>query len=147
MVDLAGFETFTKRMVPLGKSPYVTIQKRGLLSFNRAAHMALGEPAAVELLFNPTSHVIAVRGAPEDTPHAYKFRSLGGQHATREPTTFLVAATAFTNHYNIPTDVSIRRSVEVRDGILFVDLKDEGTVVSGSRRRSTADSAATEQAD
>ena len=45
------FETFTRRMVPLVKKPTVTIQKRGTLSFNKAAQVALGEPEAVELLY------------------------------------------------------------------------------------------------
>lgn len=132
MADLSGFETFTKRMVPLGKSPYVTIQKRGLLSFNKAAHVALGEPAAVELLYNRTDRVIAVRGVDDDVPHAYKFRYLGG--LKNDPTTFIVGATAFVNHYNIPTEVSIRRPATNEEGVLLIDLKDEGTVVTGNRK-------------
>jgi hypothetical protein len=137
MADLSGFETFTKRMVPLGKSPYVTIQKRGLLSFNKAAHAALGEPEAVELLFNRAERVIAVRGVGDDVPHAYKFRHLGGHK--EDPSTFIVGATAFTNHYDIPTEVSIRRPATEQDGVLLIDLKDEGVVVTGNRkpRRST----------
>jgi len=132
VADLSGFETFTKRMVPLGKSPYVTIQKRGLLSFNKAAHVALGEPAAVELLYNRTDRVIAVRGVDGDVPHAYKFRHLGGRKS--DPTTFIVGATAFTNHYNIPTEVSVRRPATNEEGVLLIDLKDEGAVVTGNRK-------------
>ena len=132
MADLSGFEMFTKRMVPLGKSPYVTIQKRGLLSFNKAAHVALGEPAAVELLYNRTDRIIAVRGVDDDVPHAYKFRHIGGQKS--DPTTFIVGATAFVNHYNIPTEVSVRRPATNEEGVLLIDLKDEGTVVTGNRK-------------
>lgn len=134
MADLVGFETFTKRMVPLGKSPYVTVQKRGLLSLNKAAHAALGEPDAVELLFNAHDQVIGVRSVDPDTPHAYMVRSLGGQKGNA--TTFIVGATAFANYYKIPTDVSVRRLVRVNDGVLFIDLKDEGVVVTGTRSRS-----------
>lgn len=132
MADLSGFETFTKRMVPLGKSPYVTVQKRGLLSFNKATHLAMGEPDAVELLFNRDQNIIAVRGAAEDVPHAYKVRHLGGQKA--EPTTYIVGATAFANHYGIKTETSVRRAVTVTDGVVLIDLKDEGTVVTGNRK-------------
>lgn len=132
MADLSGFETFTKRMVPLGKHPYITIQKRGLLSFNKAAHAALGEPDAVELLFNRAERVIAVRGVSDDVPHAYKLRHLGGKK--EDASTFIVGATAFTNYYDIPTDVSTRRAATEQDGVLLIDLKDEGVVVRKSRR-------------
>jgi hypothetical protein len=131
VVDLEGFETFTKRMVPLGKDPYVTIQKRGLLSFNKAAHVALGEPDAVELLFNAHRQVIAVRGVKEDTPHAYRFRQLGGQK--NNSSTYVVGATAFTNHYGIPTNISRRYLVQARDGVIFIDLMGESTEVVGAR--------------
>lgn len=137
MAELPGFETFTKRMVPLGKNPYVTVQKRGLLSFNKAAHAALGAPEAVELLYNAQDRLIAVRPVDVDVPHAYKFRSVGGQR--NEGATLLVAATAFTNYYGIPTDVSVRRRVRIEDGVLFIDLKDEGTVVTGNRAAVTND--------
>jgi hypothetical protein len=132
MADLSGFETFTKRMVPLGKDPYVTIQKRGLLSFNKSAFLAMGSPEAVELLYNRDARVIAVRAVEDTVPHAYRFRSLGGQK--KESTTFMVAATAFTNYYDIPTEVSVRRKAIVEDGLLLIDLKDEGVVVTSNRK-------------
>ncbi|WP_345482153.1 hypothetical protein [Amnibacterium soli] len=138
VAELPGFETFTKRMVPLGKNPYVTVQKRGLLSFNKAAHAALGAPEAVELLYNPQARLIAVRPVDVDVPHAYKFRSVGGQK--NEGATLLVAATAFTNYYNIPTEVSVRRPVRIEDGVLYIDLKDEGTVVTSNRAATTSNS-------
>jgi hypothetical protein len=122
VADLSEFETFTKRMVPLGKHPYVTIQKRGLLSFNKAAHAALGEPDAVELLFNRAERVIAMRGVGDDTPHAFKLRHIGGRK--EDPSTFMIGATAFTTHYGIPTEVSIRRPATEQDGVLLIDLKD-----------------------
>lgn len=143
MTELPGFETFTKRMVPSGKKPYVTLQKRGLLSFNKAAHIALGEPKAVELLYNRTDRLIAMRAVAEDVPHAYPLRGINTK-GTAEVTTFIVGATAFTNHYEIPAEISVRRQAEVRDGVLLVDLKDEGVVVTSNRR--TKKDAATDAA-
>jgi hypothetical protein len=131
MADLSGFETFTKRMVPLGKDPYVTIQKRGLLSFNKSAYAAMGSPKAVELLYNADRRIVAIRPVGEDVAHAYRFRSLGGQK--KEATTFMVAATAFTNYYGIPTEVSVRRKATIEDSVLLIDLNDEGTVVTSNR--------------
>lgn len=131
MAELSGFETFTKRMVPLGKDPYVTIQKRGLMSFNKAAYVAMGEPSAVELLYNATERVVAIRQVADNTPHAYKFRQLGSK---ANSSTFIVAATAFANYYGIPVDVSVRRQAQIdSDGVLFIDLKDEGSIVTGAR--------------
>lgn len=131
--ELAGFETFTKRMSSTGKKPFVTIQKRGLLSINKAAYTAMGEPAAVELLFNPKERVIAVRPVAEEVNHAYPVRPLGGGGAS-DASSYLIGATAFTQYYEIPTEVSIRREVEIRDKVLFLDLKTEGVPV-GLRRR------------
>lgn len=134
MPDLSGFETFTKQMTPLGKKPYVTVQKRGLLSFNKAAYAALGEPKAVELLYNKAAQVIAIRAVAEDVTHGFPFRSLGGAKNTTAPTTFLVGATAFMNFYDIPTEISTRREVEVEDQVILLDLKTEGVVVALNRR-------------
>jgi len=47
-----AFEVFDKRQAPLGKAPAVTIQRRGLMSLNRAAYNMINEPSTVELLYD-----------------------------------------------------------------------------------------------
>ena len=147
MTDLQGFETFTRQMTPLGKKPYVTVQKRGLLSFNKAAYAALGEPKAVELLYNKAEQVIAIRAVAEDVTHGFPFRSLGGEKNKTAQTTFLVGATAFMNFYGIPAEVSTRREVKVENEVIFLDLKTEGVVVALNRRTKDASAEKPEDGD
>jgi hypothetical protein len=125
---MANFETFTKRLVPLGKRPFVTIQKRGTISMNKAAFVALGEPDTVELLFDSDERIVGLRGVAHLAEHAYPVRGVGG-----DPTSYLVAGTAFTKHYGIDTTNSRRWPAELVDDILRVDLKVEGTVVTSNR--------------
>lgn len=125
-----NFETFTKRMVPLTKAPTVTVQKnKGIMSLNKAAHVALGEPSAVELMYDQADEIIGIRGVSEEVPHAYPVRSVG-----KEATTFVVAGTAFTKYYGINTDESRRYAAEIQDGVLCVNLRGDSVVVSNTRR-------------
>jgi hypothetical protein len=124
-----NFEVFTKRMVPMTRQPFVTIQKRGTLSLNKAAQAALGEPEAVELLFDPVERILGLRPVDPKTQHAYPLRSQGG----KEIGPYIVAGTAFTKYYNIDTSVSRRWVGVMEDGILTVNVKEEGTVVTSNR--------------
>lgn len=126
---MPNFETFTRRMVPLADKPYVTIQKRGNIAMNKSAHVALGEPKAVELLYDPVEKVVGVRGVDEAVEHAYPLRSQGG----KDLGPYLVAGMAFTKYYDIDTTQARRWSASMIDDVLCVDLKEEGTVVSSNR--------------
>ncbi len=126
---MPNFELFTKRMVPLGRDPYVTIQKRGTISVSPAAHAALGSPEAVELLYDPAEHIIGLRPVAEPSEHSYPLRAVG----TKPGGPYVLSGRAFTKYYGIDTDVSRRRIGELQDGVLCVDLKTPGTVVIGNR--------------
>lgn len=123
------WETFTRRMIPLVKKPSVTIQKRGTFSFNKAAFVALGSPKAVELLFDKTRKVIGIRPVDPEVEHAYPMRP----QANKEDGPFIVAGGAFTKYYGIPTDESRRWLVDIEDGVLLVDLRRPGQVVTSNR--------------
>ena len=122
------FETFKKRMVPLKKAPFVTIQKRGTRSFNAAAHAALGNPEAVELLYDPSEKIIGVRAVAPEVEHAYPLRS-----PSQKDQSFILSGRAFTRYYDIPTDISTRYPAYLDGDILCIDLKQEGTVVTSNR--------------
>lgn len=126
---MPNFETFTRRMIPLVKQPAVTIQRRGNMSVNRASYVAMGEPEAVELLYDPTERIVGLRGVSKEEEHAYPIRPQGGN----QDGTYLVAGTAFTKYYGIDTSVSTRRPAVMQDGVLCIDLKEEGTVVTSNR--------------
>ncbi|MEV7970047.1 hypothetical protein AB0O34_29290 [Sphaerisporangium sp. NPDC088356] len=126
---MPNFETFTKRLVPLVRQPFVTIQKRGTMSMNAAAFAELGEPEAVELLYDPAERIIGFRPVEKESEHAYPLRPQAGKSVGP----YIVSGTAFTKYYNIDTSVSRRWTSYIDDGILCIDLKQSGTVVTSNR--------------
>lgn len=123
------FETFTRRMIPLVKKPFVTIQKRGTMSFNKAAHVALGSPEAVELLYDKANDVIGIRAIDPSVDHAYPMRP----QANKEEGPYIVSGSAFTKYYGIKTEEARRYSADIEDGVLIIDLRSEGQVVTSNR--------------
>lgn len=126
---MPNFEVFNRRAAPVTAQPLVTIQKRGTMSFNRAAFEALGGPEAVELLFDRQERVVGFRPVGADVPHAYRPRKQGHTY------NYLVAGQAFTQHYGIETDTARRYPAAMLDGVLVVDLKQPGTDATGPRGR------------
>lgn len=124
-----AFEVFDKRMTPLAKAPSVTIQKRGVISLNKAAHELIGGAETVELLYDRDRQVVAVRPAEDCVPHAYAVRTGTTQGSGQA----VVSATAFTAHYRIDTTATRRWKPFLEDGMLCVDLTQEGTVITGNR--------------
>lgn len=128
---MPDFQVFTRRMVPLKKQPFVTIQKSGTISLNTSAHALLGAPDAVELLFDAASQIVGLRSVDDLAEHAYPVRDVGGKHEGP----FVVSGVAFTKFYDIPTDVSRRWVAYLEDDILCVDLTTPGTEVTSNRAR------------
>lgn len=126
---LEGYEEFDKKAAPPGIAPFVTIQRRGLMSLNRVAFEAMGSPEAVTLLFHSEKRSIAIRPAHPTNPRAYPIRpqTSGG--------TRLLAGTAFSKRHDIDTRVARRYQVEVRDKILLIDLDQDAPEVTGPRAR------------
>jgi hypothetical protein len=127
------FEVFDKRMTPLVKAPSVTIQKRGVISLNKAAHDLVDNAETVELLYDRERKVMALRAADDSSPHAYAVRN----GSKRGPGQAIVSATAFTQHYGIDTTATRRWKPFIEDGMLCVDLTQEGTVITGNRTKPT----------
>ena len=128
---MPNFQVFDKRAIPMKKRPQVTIQAKGTLSFNASAHHLLGEPKAVELLYDREERIIGFRSTEPDSLNAYPMRpvSAGGN--------FVVAGIAFLKYYDIPFGVPVRYEADFNDGVLMVDLKGEGRQAVSYRRRAT----------
>lgn len=126
---MPNWETFNRRAAPVTKQPLVTIQKRGTMSLNRAAYDALGEPAALELLYDHTERLIGFRPVDPSTTHAYAPRRQG------RAANFIVSGSAFTKYFDIETDTARRYPAELVNGVLVVDLKQPGTDATGVRAR------------
>lgn len=128
------FEVFDKRRAPLSNTPSVAIQKRGLISINRAAYKLLHEPPMIELLFDRDEQVVGLRGASQDSIHGYAVRV-----PERESAPVAISGTAFTNYYGIDTEVSRQWTPELRDGILCIDLRGASTEIIGNRAKKDQD--------
>lgn len=126
---MPNFEVFNRRAAPVTTQPLVTIQKRGAMSFNRAAFEALGAPEAVEFLFDREERVMGFRPVSADVPHAYRPRKQGQAY------NYILAGQAFTQHYGIKTDTARRYVAAMLDGVLVVDLTQPGTDATGPRSR------------
>jgi len=138
-----GFEVFDKRMTPMAKAPSVTIQKRGVISLNKAAHDLVNNAETVELLYDRDRQVMALRAADDSSPHAYAVRN----GSKRGPGQAIVSATAFTAHYGIDTTATRRWKPFIEDGMLCVDLTEAGTVITGNRTKPTASAQDAEAAE
>jgi hypothetical protein len=129
MADEFNWTLFDKRSVPLIKRPEVTLQTKGTFSLNASAHHALGDPEALELLYDADQRVIGFRAAPAEAAHAYPIRPVG------KGKTYIVSGRAFVQHFNIPADRPVRREAKMVDDTLVVDLKDPGRDATSNRDR------------
>ena len=127
------FETFTRQR-KAGRQPFVTLQKKGIISLNRAAFEALGDPEAVELLYDKEANLMALRRVESSVEHAYKVRTPPGNHGT-----WLVAGGAFASYYDIDISASVRRAARLDGDLLVVDLNDPGVDPRGEQGDSSDD--------
>lgn len=100
MPNFQEFDRLDSHSVP--DEPMFTLQTRGLVSMNLAAFKALGEPAAVVLLWDAEEQIIAMRKVARTYHNGYPVRKQGQSRS------YLVAATGFTSYHKIKTDVSRR---------------------------------------
>jgi hypothetical protein len=126
-----AFEVFKKSSAPVPSVPSVTIQKRGLMSLNRAAYELIDTPEAIELLWDSERRVIGMRAAALENPDAYPARPQNSQ-SNRGP--ILIAGNLFTRYIGLDTSSAKRWVPQLEDGILTIDLTVEGQPVSSNRR-------------
>ena len=136
---MPNFEVFTKKLIPLGKEPTVTIQRRGNLTLNTSAFAAMGSPKAVTLMYDRDACIIGLQPAERDDPNAYPPRPAQG----RPTGPYVVTAAAFMTYFGI--DVTPRRFKAIfEDGVLCIDLKNpiwtSGSQNGRARRNGTAGS-------
>lgn len=108
--------------------PMLTLQRRGLISLNHAAYQALGEPAAVVLLYDQADGIVALRKVPRSHQNGYPVRKQSNSRS------FLVGATGFASYHKIDTDVSRRyRGRRYGDQTLGFVVS-EGTIIATRTR-------------
>jgi hypothetical protein len=128
---MAQFERFSHDQVALKRDPWVTIQKRGTVSLNRSAYVALGSPSAAELLYDTESQIVGLRECDPHDRDAVHFRSPTGKDAGP----FLLSAMAYLRFYGIAVVGSRRWLAYLEDGVLCVDLRAPSLPVTSNRAR------------
>jgi hypothetical protein len=127
------FETFTRQRRS-GRQPFVTIQKKGVISLNRAAFEALDSPESVELLYDPDEHRVALRKADPSIEHAYQVRAPVQNHAT-----WLISGSAFMSYYEIDSSASVRRAAHLEGDLLIINLNDPGISPRGDQQEDVSE--------
>jgi len=123
------FILFDRRSRPMPLIPLVTVQREGkLISMNQKAYQLLQSPAAVELNYDPDEKMIGIRAIKPTDERGFAIRKQGHNNSGYE-----VAAQAFTRHWKIDTSVARRYKAYMDGPFLIVDLKLEGTDVTGPR--------------
>lgn len=135
-----GFQVYEKGSAPVATTPSVTIQKRGLISINRAAFDLMGKPEGVELLWDPEEKLIALRPATLDNPNAYPVRSQS-KEVDRGP--WLIAGTLFTQFIKLDTSEAFRWVPTLQEGLLVIDISKPGQRAVSNRQRAAERQAAT----
>ena len=133
MLDRKGggvpFEEFEKRSRPSTSIPSVTVLAARGFAINKAAYDLLGNPEAVTLLYDPAERLVGFKPSSPDHPRAYAARPQGRSTAAH------VSGVSFMKHYGIDASTTRRYAVQMRDGILVLDLESESTEISGPRKR------------
>jgi len=126
---MEGFEEFDQYHSRSVKTLFITIQRRGNFSLNRAAYKALDEPEAVKMLFNRSKRQIGFRKADSNVSRSTPVRR---QHQSES---FLIAGLTFCKEYDIETTTARRYVGKIQDGVLIVDLNEPSTNATGPRAR------------
>jgi hypothetical protein len=129
-----AFKVFEKGSAPVATVPSATIQKRGMISLNRAAFNLIGAPSAVQLLWDEERRVIGLRAAAIDSPNAYPARPQSSK-AGKGPV--LIAGSLFTRFIGLDTSDAHRWVPAIEDEILCIDLSTPGQKVLSNRAKQT----------
>ncbi|HEY4033233.1 MAG TPA: hypothetical protein VGL94_04640 [Ktedonobacteraceae bacterium] len=126
---MEGFEEFDQYHSRSVKSLFVTIQRRGNFSLNRATFKALGQPSAVKLLFNRSKRQIGFRPANSNDFRSIPVRKQGISDS------YMLAGLTFCKEYDIDTSTARRYEGKVEEGMLIIDLNGPSVDATGPRLR------------
>jgi len=125
-----GFKVFEKASAPAKSVPTITVQKRGLFSLSRPVFERLGNPEAIELLWDEDRKAIALRPASITAPNAYSPRE-----STPGKGPLILAGSAFTQYIDLDTTQARRWVAKFEDGMAVIDTTEEPQIVTSNRER------------
>lgn len=118
MPVLDGFELFTEHRKHNASEPIITIHAKGVFALNGAALDRMGNPEAVELLFNAERRMVAMRPAtPGRTSVVVRFPNKGSRSA-------VVSAKSFLDRCGVNTDKALSLDVEFVGPVALLTLPD-----------------------
>jgi hypothetical protein len=128
------FRRFALAGLPSLKTPKVTIQKGGTISFNGVAYAALHQPRLVRPSFDEQTQVITIEAARVEDEYTIPVRTEG------KGTTHVFAGRTSMQNLGIDTSTARQYEAGVEQGKLFMDLRQEPKLV-GKRKKAagTAD--------
>jgi hypothetical protein len=139
MPSFIEFDRQDSHAVP--DEPMFTLQRRGLISLNLAAYKALGEPAAVALMYDADEGIIALRKVARTYHNGYPVRKQANSRS------FLVGATGFASYHRIDTEMPRRFVGHVYEDQMVGFVLAEGVVVKTRTRTPKASIHELHQAD
>lgn len=111
-----------------GSRFYVSLNPRGIIAMNRCAYKALGEPEAVNLLFDIDNLTIGLRPCRVIMPNAFPVVQHGNSN-------HIIWALSFTKAHQIYTTGTIRfLTPQMENGILTLDLNYTARTTQSPRR-------------
>lgn len=118
-----NWEDFDNRpVITADNTIRVSINTRGYIYFSRGAWAALGEPAAVSLMYDRRRSTIGVRPADPADPKAYRLRRKD-RDRTRSR---IIAAGNFCRNFGVRPDETLAFTDAALDksGVLVLDLNE-----------------------
>lgn len=113
------------------KEPFVSVQRRWkTIGINQAGYVAVGEPEAVELLFDESEKILGLRKVSPSESYAIPVRKQANAR------NYLISSQGFANYFGLQADVGRRLPAKLEEGVLTVDLKEAGVEFSARRDRS-----------
>jgi hypothetical protein len=129
-----AFKVYEKGSGPPSSAPSVSIQKRGFIALNRAAHELLDSAKAVVFLWDDDRKLIGLSPADVADQNAYELRPLSRSSKKNGPVG--VAAGQFTRFIGLDTTEGRRWTPTIEGDTLVIDLNQPGASVRSTRARS-----------
>jgi hypothetical protein len=127
--NMPNFVEFSREDSRTSDEPMFTLQRRGLISFNQATFKALGEPAAVALLYDAAEGIVALRKVGRTYANGYNVRKQPNSHS------YLVGSQGFSSFHKIPTEEPRRFAGHDYGDQTWGFVLSEGVVVKFTPRR------------
>lgn len=115
---MPNWETFTLQGSRGVTEMRVSLNARGVFTLNQLAFDELGNPEAVELLFDRAEKLVGLKAVDKNLKHAIKVRKQGKNKS------YLIGAKAFCKYYKIDVSKTVRfEDITMENGVMVLDTE------------------------